>query len=87
MAIEVMRGGKTAPTWSGFGYNIKVSGVSDPARLSIFFEIASKGGGTTQIAVRVKPDSFDEVAAAMIKAAPKDAVRAFGKAMMKADLD
>ncbi|MDW6020647.1 hypothetical protein SAZ10_02600 [Mesorhizobium sp. BAC0120] len=45
------------------------------------FSIPSKGGGDTIIELQIESDSFAELAAAMMKADPKAATKAFGAAL------
>jgi hypothetical protein len=87
MVIEVKRGGVTSPRWSGDGANVRVLPSREAERLSIRFDMPSKGGGYTDVAVRILPDSFEEIAKGMVVSDPIAAVRAFGKALAKAKLD
>jgi hypothetical protein len=41
----------------------------------------SKGGGVTEVSLRVSPDSFEDVAKAMLAADEDEAIRAFGTAL------
>lgn len=82
MAIKVLRGGRTAREWSGYGKNVHVSHSKgdqwNESSADIGFFIDSKGGGETQILVKIQTQSFEALAKAMLKADPEAAIKAFG---------
>lgn len=87
MSIEVLRGGVTAREWSGSGRNVRVS--TDDLHYSAFqirFDMPSKGGGDTDVLVRVTASSFKEIAEAMMVTNPQAAARAFGAALQKIEI-
>jgi len=49
--------------------------------LKIEFEMPSKGGGVTEVSVRVSPESFEDAAKLMLLADDDAAIHAFGVAL------
>lgn len=76
MAITVKRGGETSSIWSGSGWDVRLARRLGEALL-IKFKIASKGGGTTDILVKIEKDSFDDVARTMFRTSNRSAMSAF----------
>ena len=79
VTIKAYRSGETSPYWSSDPYKEAVSAHSGEIQLSL--SMPSKGGGVTEVAVMIDHDSFDELAAVMMKADADAAIRAFGLAL------
>ena len=78
MSIKAIRSGETCRVWSYDLYGEKIS--LDEETLVFEFSMPSKGGGVTVMNLRIRPDSFEEIAKEL--AADDDAaIRAFGSAM------
>lgn len=69
---KVYRSGVTAPKWNFETDRVRVNNFSekDPS-LHFKFEIASKGGGTTEVSLRIGSASFDAVLHQMYAIAPE----------------
>lgn len=80
MAINVLRGGKTANNWSGHGWNTKLGNLK-AGPIFVRFEMASKGGGVSDVMVKLDKDEFERIAKAMMRSNPKAAIKAFAAAM------
>lgn len=83
MVISVKRGGVTSRYWSGNGSNISVESDKFDKVLSISFSISSKGGGETSVCVFIDGESFNQVAAHMMRADRDKAIKAFGTALLE----
>jgi hypothetical protein len=59
MSIKAFRSGETSPTWSDYE---KI--VTRYSRLDFEFSMPSKGGGVTEVSLRISPDNFEDVAKA-----------------------
>jgi len=79
MSIKAVRSGETSRTWSYDPYSEKI--VTRHNRLDFEFSMPSKGGGVTEVSLQVSPDSFEDVAKAMLTADEDAAIRAFGTAL------
>ena len=79
MSIKAHRSGETSPHWSHDPYGEKI--VTRFDRLDFEFSMPSKGGGVTEVSLRIAPESFAEVARAMLTADEDAAIRAFGEAL------
>jgi hypothetical protein len=79
MSVKAFRSGETSPNWSEDPYGEKV--VTRHKRLDFEFSMPSKGGGVTEVSLRVSPDSFEDVAKAMLTASEDEAISAFGAAL------
>jgi hypothetical protein len=79
MSFKAFRSGETSPKWSDDPYDEKI--VTRHKRLDFEFSMPSKGGGVTEVSLRVSPDSFEDVAKAMLTAGEDEAIRAFGAAL------
>ncbi|MBV1708142.1 MAG: hypothetical protein KGQ37_13165 [Hyphomicrobiales bacterium] len=79
MTVKAFRSGETSPYWSKDPYKEAMSVHDDELRMS--FSMPSKGGGVTEVALQIADDSFEELAALMLKASPHAAIRAFGAAL------
>jgi hypothetical protein len=82
MAIEVLRGGETASRWSGNGWGARLGTVKS-GKVSVRFKMASKGGGTSDVLVKIDHENFEELAKAMMRANSKGAIKAFGVALQE----
>ncbi len=80
MTIEVRRDGRTARVWTGRGRDAKITTrpAAKAVDLSCYIPVTK---GESEVSFRIKPDSFEELAMAMMKASRKEAIRAFGAAL------
>ena len=83
MSIKAIRGGETCRVWSYDPCGEKIS--LDEESLVFEFSIPSKGGGVTVVNLRIRPDSFEEIAKAMLAADDDAAIRAFRRRHARAD--
>lgn len=75
MTIEVKRGARTATGYTGDGWGATISvGLTGNVNIKCFIPVS---GGDSEVCVRVKPDSFEELVAAMMKANRNAAIKAF----------
>jgi hypothetical protein len=73
---DVYRSGVTASKWNYETSQISVGAFgSEKKQLHFRFELASKGGGTTDVSLRLEPISFDAILNEMWKIAPKRVAR------------
>ena len=79
MTIKAFRAGETARTWSDDPNDETLSCEID--YISVRFSMPSKGGGVTEVDVRITPDSFGDFAKAMVTVESAAAIRAFGAAL------
>jgi hypothetical protein len=57
---KVFRSGITAPRWNFETDKVGIQNrTPDKGHLHLEFELASKGGGTTEVSVRLPPAAFD----------------------------
>ncbi|UWU68324.1 hypothetical protein [Bradyrhizobium sp. NC92] len=79
---KVYRSGVTAPKWNFETDRVVVNNFSekDPS-LHFKFEIASKGGGTTEVSLRVGSSSFDAILHQMYSVAPEQVVALMARQM------
>jgi len=69
---KVYRSGVTASRWNFENESVIVNNFSDrEPSLHFKFELASKGGGTTEVSLRISPSSFDTILNQMYKVAPE----------------
>ena len=66
MTIKAYRAGETVSHWSNDPYCEKLSQITD--QILFDFSMPSKGGGVTEVQLRVTGESFDAVAKAMFDA-------------------
>jgi hypothetical protein len=83
MAINVKRAGVTARYWTTTGAQVRVQQDLGKKVVGLLFEIASKGGGYTQIRVEISPESFTEVVTAMVLVDTEAAAASFGAALVE----
>ena len=85
MAIDVQRGGATSRYWYGAGSaNIRTAYPTDKG-VEISIRISGNKGGTTQILCTLEPDTFAQLAGAMMTVAPVAATKAFASALAARD--
>lgn len=88
MTITAYRGGGKSEKWSEqYEDIVKCEAHQLNSCISIQFIINSKGGGETKISVEIHPDSFERVAEIMTAADVRKAVKAFGSALLNAEID
>lgn len=89
--VEIWRGGLTSDymerekvsfVMMHEGYPHRQAGMK-PGGVTISFDIASKGGGSTSIRVWLSPIDFKKFASLMIESAPIEAENAFLAAMFR----
>jgi hypothetical protein len=69
---KVFRSGVTASRWNFENDSVTVNHFNDKdPSLHFKFELASKGGGTTEVSLRIGPSCFDTVLHQMYKIAPE----------------
>ena len=75
MTIKAYRSGETATYWSADPYYEKLTHQDN--QITFEFSMPSKGGGGTEVQVRITSESFEAVAKAMNDANEEVAARAF----------
>jgi len=80
MAIEFKRKGRTAKDWYSYG-PAYAFGFAPDRSLNVALDLASKGGGVTEVMIQADAESFREIALAMIVADREAAISAFGEAL------
>ena len=86
MTIIIRRKGLTAPYWSTVEAAYPaVYATKLPNAVCVDFTMSAKGGGRTQVIVRMKADSFKELASAMVRADHAEAIKALEAALRSAE--
>ncbi|KAB2725414.1 hypothetical protein [Brucella intermedia] len=82
---DIVRGGVTARK-----HNVETSGLhamkftdNGEDKLLIGFSIASKGGGTTVLSVRIGPGDFEQLISLMMKTSRESTLKAVGNVLVK----
>ena len=79
---KVFRSGITAPKWNFETESVTInnSNETNPS-LNFKFELASKGGGTTEVSLQIGSLGFDAVLNEMYKAAPERVAKLMARQM------
>jgi hypothetical protein len=82
LRAKIFRSGETVATWNYETEDVNVGEIrpKQPG-IGITFKLASKGGGVTDVAVRIDPAGFDALLNEMWKAAPDDVARLMARQM------
>lgn len=70
---KVRRSGATSRHWDNATHEVRV--YSEDNALVVRFDIASKGGGTTELEVMIYPCDFDKLLEGMMRASPQSAAK------------
>jgi hypothetical protein len=83
VAASIWRGGRTAPYKSLGTYHVNIEADVRLKNLNIKFSIKSKGGGTTEIDLKMKPIDFATVIAAMVEVDRQSAMEAMSNELAR----
>jgi hypothetical protein len=73
---EVFRSGETVSYWNHETNDVEIDNFrGDPSKLEIRFKLASKGGGVTDVSLRIEKLGFDAVLNEMWKIDPEWVVK------------
>jgi hypothetical protein len=83
-SAEVYRSGVTAPRWNFETRKVLMNNFSQTKpSLHFKFEMASKGGGTTEVSMRITLPSFDAILRQMYEIAPDQMMALMARQMSK----
>lgn len=85
MTITVLRDGATAHHWSGQGRDFQLR-CDGQLWVAMDFSMPSKGGGTTDVSVRIDAASFKDLCEAMMRVGPNEAVKASERPCRRASI-
>jgi hypothetical protein len=83
MSIKAYRAGLTATDWSSDPYDERLIAPQQSNCFKFHLKMPSKGGGVTEVELRISSESFTSVAEAMMAVNEDAAIRAFGAALVK----
>jgi hypothetical protein len=76
LRAEIYRSGETVSKWNHETDDVQVNKlISEPSKLELRFKLASKGGGVTDVSVRIGTIGFDTLLNEMWKVAPEKVVK------------
>jgi hypothetical protein len=78
---KIFRSGVTAPKWNFESETATIDSSTDSPSINFKFELASKGGGTTEVSFQIAPIGFDAVLNQMYKAAPDRVAKLMARQM------
>lgn len=79
MAIHVRRSGRTVGKWTGDG---KFEDMQ-PSDWSVYLQVSIPvTSGRSEVGIWIETDHFEQLASCMMKAAPKETLAAFAKAIL-----
>ena len=81
LAITASRGGVSSRHWYQQGIPVKVEVFS--SHMSLWFKMASKGGGQSEIKISVGPEDFDELISGMLESDFDATLKSFAKSCQK----
>ena len=81
MGITASRGGVTSSTWYETGIPVSVEESSGAVGLRLTLD--SKGGGQTDVLVKIPPEDFEHLIKQMIAINPDKTIGGFGRVIAK----